>query len=190
MFKAVCAQCGKDCQVPFKPNGTKPVFCSSCFETNGGGESRGSSFDRPSYDNKPSFSRSNNYESPRFEQKQMFDAVCDKCGNTCQVPFRPTNGKPVFCSNCFDRQDSRSDSRHDSVDSFKAKPVQNNDALDAINAKLDKILKLLKPVTSGEEVLKAEATEKVLSLIEETKAEKIEKPKKAKAAKKVEILEV
>jgi len=31
MHDAVCAQCNKTCQVPFKPNGRKPVFCSDCF---------------------------------------------------------------------------------------------------------------------------------------------------------------
>lgn len=30
---AVCAKCGKDCQVPFKPTGDKPVYCSACFST-------------------------------------------------------------------------------------------------------------------------------------------------------------
>jgi len=32
MYRAVCAECGRDCEVPFKPNGERPVFCSSCFE--------------------------------------------------------------------------------------------------------------------------------------------------------------
>lgn len=40
LFPATCATCGKDCQVPFKPNGKKPVLCSNCFETNGPSESR------------------------------------------------------------------------------------------------------------------------------------------------------
>lgn len=31
LHDAVCAQCNKTCQVPFKPNGRKPVFCSDCF---------------------------------------------------------------------------------------------------------------------------------------------------------------
>ncbi len=32
LYPAVCAQCGKDTEVPFKPDGTKPVYCKSCFE--------------------------------------------------------------------------------------------------------------------------------------------------------------
>ena len=31
MFPAVCAQCGKDTQVPFQPRGDRPVYCSDCF---------------------------------------------------------------------------------------------------------------------------------------------------------------
>lgn len=37
----------------------------------------------------------------------MHDAVCSDCGNDCRVPFRPTGGKPVLCSDCFSGQDSR-----------------------------------------------------------------------------------
>jgi len=33
MYKAVCAECGKTCEVPFRPSGDKPVYCSSCFES-------------------------------------------------------------------------------------------------------------------------------------------------------------
>ena len=31
MFPAVCAQCGKDTEVPFQPRGDRPVYCSDCF---------------------------------------------------------------------------------------------------------------------------------------------------------------
>lgn len=31
MFTAVCAQCGKQAQVPFQPRGDRPVYCSDCF---------------------------------------------------------------------------------------------------------------------------------------------------------------
>ncbi len=39
MYQAVCSNCGKDCQVPFQPTGSKPVYCSNCFEANNGGPS-------------------------------------------------------------------------------------------------------------------------------------------------------
>ncbi len=31
----------------------------------------------------------------------LFKASCSKCGDSCEVPFKPINGKPVFCRNCF-----------------------------------------------------------------------------------------
>ncbi|HEY7599350.1 MAG TPA: zinc-ribbon domain containing protein [Candidatus Limnocylindrales bacterium] len=32
--------------------------------------------------------------------REMFEATCSNCGKTAQVPFRPTSGKPVYCSDC------------------------------------------------------------------------------------------
>lgn len=32
MHPAVCAECGKDTQVPFQPRGDRPVYCSDCFQ--------------------------------------------------------------------------------------------------------------------------------------------------------------
>ena len=34
MHTVVCAECGKDAQVPFKPTGDRPVYCSDCFNRN------------------------------------------------------------------------------------------------------------------------------------------------------------
>ena len=31
MFPVVCADCGKDTEVPFEPRGDKPVYCRDCF---------------------------------------------------------------------------------------------------------------------------------------------------------------
>jgi CxxC-x17-CxxC domain-containing protein len=39
MYPAVCAQCGKDTQVPFQPRGDKPVYCSDCYRQQQGGSS-------------------------------------------------------------------------------------------------------------------------------------------------------
>lgn len=48
LFPATCADCGKQCEVPFKPNGKKPVLCKNCF---GGGE--GSPTSRPAFRSAP-----------------------------------------------------------------------------------------------------------------------------------------
>ena len=33
--------------------------------------------------------------------REMFPATCSSCGQETEVPFRPTSGKPVYCSACF-----------------------------------------------------------------------------------------
>jgi len=68
MFKAICSNCGKECEVPFKPTGSKPVYCSDCFEKFGGRGDRQSS-DRPRFgDRKPEFD----------QNKGQFDAINSK----------------------------------------------------------------------------------------------------------------
>ena len=39
MYPAVCAQCGKDTQVPFSPRGDRPVYCSDCYRAQQGSSS-------------------------------------------------------------------------------------------------------------------------------------------------------
>ncbi len=69
--------------------------------------------------------------SRRSSRIEMHEVVCDKCGKECEVPFKPTSSKPVYCSDCFKKDDDRSKGRSSS-------------GLDEINKKLDKIMKALK----------------------------------------------
>ncbi|MFA5382174.1 MAG: CxxC-x17-CxxC domain-containing protein [Candidatus Micrarchaeia archaeon] len=41
--------------------------------------------------------------------KEMHKAKCADCGKECEVPFKPTEGRPVYCRECF--QNHRDDSR-------------------------------------------------------------------------------
>jgi CxxC-x17-CxxC domain-containing protein len=118
MFKATCSKCGRDCELPFRPTGERPVFCSTCFEEQGGGN------DRPN-----KFPTAERWERPRFEDKQMHDAICSKCGANCQVPFRPVPGKKVFCENCFEKGGKGTG---DNAEQFKQ-----------LNEKLDRLITLL-----------------------------------------------
>ena len=34
-------------------------------------------------------------------QREYFAVICSKCGNAAQVPFKPRQDKPVYCSDCF-----------------------------------------------------------------------------------------
>jgi len=31
LHKAICADCNKECEVPFRPSGDRPVYCKECF---------------------------------------------------------------------------------------------------------------------------------------------------------------
>ncbi|OGM01789.1 DNA-directed RNA polymerase [Candidatus Woesearchaeota archaeon RBG_13_36_6] len=31
MHKATCAECGEECEVPFKPSADRPVYCKECY---------------------------------------------------------------------------------------------------------------------------------------------------------------
>lgn len=100
---------------------------------------------------------------PAFD-KQMHPAVCDECGTNCEVPFKPTGGKPIYCRDCFRKmegQEERAPSRPGQFrpgrfsgpsrpDSFRrpeaaagASPEMFKKELAQINAKLDLILKAL-----------------------------------------------
>ena len=34
-------------------------------------------------------------------QRQMFPARCSECGKDTEVPFEPSSGRPVYCSDCY-----------------------------------------------------------------------------------------
>ena len=33
--------------------------------------------------------------------REMFATTCSECGVSTEVPFQPTEGKPVYCRDCF-----------------------------------------------------------------------------------------
>lgn len=87
-----CMQCGSDFtfsaddqEFHASRGYQEPKRCPSCRaeRRNGGGGGGGfrSSYDRP----------------PR----QMFSAVCARCGGEARVPFEPRGDRPVYCSNCY-----------------------------------------------------------------------------------------
>jgi len=119
------------------------------------------------------------------DRAEMHKATCSDCGKSCEVPFRPTGEKPVFCSECFgdkrgnssDRgNDRNSKPRFDNKKSFQGGgDSQNYKAqFDALNTKLDKILKALDPNVSEE-------------LFGEEKKEEAPKYKEFKKAPKKEV---
>ncbi|HAD80986.1 TPA: hypothetical protein DCG35_00605 [Candidatus Edwardsbacteria bacterium] len=91
--------------------------------------------------------------------KQMHPATCDSCGTSCEVPFKPTGGKPIYCRDCFRKMEgseaprrfdrperprfSRPDRFAPREHSSPGGGDQVQKELDKINIKLDKILRAL-----------------------------------------------
>lgn len=78
----------------------------------------------------------------RGGDRQMFKTTCSNCGKECEVPFKPTGSKPVYCRDCFRTMGGPTSRRTD--DRGSTHP-QYKEQFEALNAKLDKILKLLNP---------------------------------------------
>lgn len=161
MHQATCSECGKDCEIPFRPTGGRPVFCSSCFEKQQGG-----SGERP---NRFGGERRERSDRSRFEERGMHDATCAKCGNACQVPFRPTPGKDVFCDNCFEKTGSKDNG--ELIEQIKG-----------LHVKLDRLTKLLAPNAGVEKAEKEISAPK--KVVAEKKEVKKVAPKKVVAKKK------
>lgn len=36
--------------------------------------------------------------------REMHKATCDECKQECEVPFKPTTGKPIYCKDCYKKK--------------------------------------------------------------------------------------
>ncbi len=163
MHSAVCSTCGKRCEVPFRPTGDKPIYCSSCFESEGGSSSK----------------RGGSYSRQDREAKRMFSATCVDCGKRCEVPFRPTGDKPIYCSSCFEKVGSTRSAGYKKSNGEKhgnsnADMSLFNNQLTNINNKLERIIEILSPAKK-----EAKPKEKIV-----IKKEKVAKPEKEAKVKK------
>ncbi|MBI1933318.1 MAG: hypothetical protein HYS24_12350 [Ignavibacteriales bacterium] len=94
------------------------------------------------------------------ERPLMHRATCDHCGKDCEVPFKPTSGKPIYCSSCFDKNQNRDQKKfgYERADKkfgggdlrkkdYNSENVGNSEHLKKeiaqLNGKLDKILDIL-----------------------------------------------
>ncbi|MBI5222103.1 MAG: hypothetical protein HY980_01225 [Candidatus Magasanikbacteria bacterium] len=149
MHSAICSKCAQECEVPFRPTGDRPVFCSNCFKSqvdSGQGGFRGEKRGR--------------FGGDRFGgDKRMFGAVCSKCGTRCEVPFQPSPGKPVYCKQCFGKGDGGAGKG--------AELSKEQFAL--LNAKLDKILTALNPAASNGAVKEKKAVKSKKVSVTKTK---------------------
>ena len=118
-----CADCGQEfvftaSEQDFyaQRNFTEPRRCPSCRASrkaarNADGGGGGGGYSSGGYGAGGSYSAggdsgyggggSSSYGSRDRGPREMFTATCSNCGRDAQVPFRPTSGKPVYCSDCF-----------------------------------------------------------------------------------------
>ncbi len=176
LYSAVCDECGKSCELPFKPSSGKPVYCSDCFKKKQRAGSGGSNFrnnDRFNFrrDNRSNFRNDNR---SNFREKRMYPAICDSCGKRCEVPFQPTSGKPIYCDSCFnkDGNDRKGMGRNGNINRDRNED-QIKEQIATLDRKIDKIIKALK------------INDPSLSKVVEKEEKKTKKTAKKKAVKKI-----
>ncbi len=42
--------------------------------------------------------------------RQMYTATCSDCGKETEVPFKPAEGRPVYCRDCYQKHKPKRDS--------------------------------------------------------------------------------
>ena len=94
----------------------KSLVCSDCGVTFTFGAGEQEFFATKGYTNEPKRcptcrsarkesqgnTSSGGYSSNR-PVRQMFPAVCAQCGKSTEVPFEPSNGRPVYCRDCYNK---------------------------------------------------------------------------------------
>ena len=122
-----------------------------------------------------------------FGRPEMHSAVCDQCGQNCEVPFRPTGDKPIYCSSCFEKKGGRSTDRPSSrfasdrpqrpafVDRGPSQPEHESKekeilkAIKTLNYKVDQLMKVLVPESVSQEAEIVASEIPVKAEVEKTK---------------------
>jgi CxxC-x17-CxxC domain-containing protein len=121
----------------------------------------------------------NNFSSN--SDRVMHKAVCSECGKECEIPFKPMNDKPIYCSDCFGKN-NKGKNNSDSTKEF-----------DNLNAKLDLIIKFFKISEIKEKssnVKVKEESDKIEVKEEEVVKSKKKAPKKTEETKEIKIKKV
>ena len=74
LYKAICADCSKECEVPFRPSGDRPVFCKECFsKRKAGGPFKGNRDNRSregDFVHERHFDKHQSVEHRKFDEKK------------------------------------------------------------------------------------------------------------------------
>ncbi len=127
------------------------VAFSRTRERKGQRDFKSSSSNRGSRDRMGSSRDSGRDRGSGFTRKaspSMTRVTCSSCGIDCEVPFKPTSKKPVYCSECFSQKEQSDSSTYNSSRSSSrssSRPFSKSSTVDliVINDKLNKIMRKL-----------------------------------------------
>lgn len=158
---------------------------------------------------KPSFNKKSwggNDRGGDRERPDMHKATCSECGKMCEVPFRPSNDKPVYCNDCFsskregvDRKPRADYNDRPARREFDrpaqrpeiARPQPANDEvknqLRDLNSKMDRLITAMEKMTSTSTPKAPTPVAKVIPAIKKDEVKKVvaSKPVTKVVAKKV-----
>ncbi len=117
----------------------------------------------------------------------MHHAVCDQCGKDCEVPFRPSGDKPVFCDDCFASKKSGGGNRGGdrfAQKNFSAKPASSGGSNDEVkkqlvmlNEKMERLIKVIELNNKPQPMAVIPKVKKIVKALPVTKAKKVAKKK-------------
>jgi len=64
-------------------------------------------YGRPSQRFDSSFRRDRGDRGNSFQDRSFTKAICAECKTECEVPFRPSGDRPVYCKDCFAKRKDR-----------------------------------------------------------------------------------
>jgi len=110
------------------------------------------------------------------DRPTMHKVICDACHKDCEVPFKPSNDKPIYCNECFAKQGGGRGGDRDRRPRFEnrgsSQPNQNSkeilDGIKSLNYKLDELIKVLSPKAEKKEEKPAKKTEKKKTVTKKT----------------------
>lgn len=124
----------------------------------------------------------------------MHQAICDQCGKSCEVPFRPTDGKSVYCSVCFEGKKETGNNR--GGDRFPQKnfnsyrpPVKTDlgsniskgdsdelkKQLEILNVKMDQLIKAVGAMANTKSLVTEEKVKEAVKTVPAVRAKKLVK---------------
>ncbi len=88
LFAATCSACSKPCEVPFRPNGEKPVFCSACYNMKSRDEDRGNAPREYGNQRDARPHKAPSFEKPYHEHRPSYEAAPQVAKNTDLIEMK------------------------------------------------------------------------------------------------------